>query len=42
MNSFCRCLREALIEKFNIYLDIYVSKKREVSPSVLNETINFL
>ena len=42
MNSFCRCLRQALIEKFNIDVDIYVSKKKKVSVSVLNETINVL
>ena len=30
MNSFWQCLREALIEKFNIYLDIYVSKKKKL------------
>ena len=29
MNSFCRCLRQALIEKFNIDVDIYVSKKKK-------------
>ena len=30
MNSFYRCLRQALIEKFNIEVDIYVSKKKKL------------
>ena len=41
MNSFCQCLRLALLEKFNIEVDVFVSKK-EAPTFILGKTSNFL
>ena len=30
MNSFCQCLRLALLEKFNIDVNVFVSKKKKL------------
>ena len=43
MNSFCQCLRLALLEKFNINVDVFVPKKKNKAPTfILGKTSNFL
>ena len=43
MNSFCRCLRSSLSQKFKIEVDVYVSKKKKlVHLSFLKPLISYL
>ena len=42
MNSFCGCLRLALMEKFEIDVEVYISKKQEGCAFVFDETFDFL
>ena len=40
MNSFCMCLSEALQSKFEIDVDVFVSKKRKIVHFVIKRTLN--
>ena len=52
MNSFCRCLRSSLSQKFKVEVDVYVSKKKKlahmsflkplISYSFFEELIDFI
>ena len=42
MNSFCRCLRSSLNQKFKVEVDVYISKKKKlVRVSFLKPLISY-